>query len=79
MNTISSFGALDALSRLQPAATSAADAGPGAASRTWFDAGPASHTLAGEVEPAAQGLGVSQHAERVLGLLLADAPSGRLG
>jgi hypothetical protein len=81
MNTlspISNFGALDALARLQPAALASAGAASGAASRTWFDAGHASETLVGEVEPGAQGLGVSQHAERILGPLLADQPPGSL-
>jgi hypothetical protein len=76
MNPISSFGALDALARLQPAAASASGAASGASSRAWFDAGHSADTLVGEVEPAAHGLGVSQHAERILGLLLAEGPSG---
>ena len=78
MNTISHFGALDALARLHLAAASSAGAASGSASRHWFDAGQATETLLGEVEPGAQGLGVSQHADRILGLLLADEPSGSL-
>ena len=79
MNTvspISHFGALDALARLQPAAAATGGAASGAASRNWFDAGHASDTLLGEVESGAQGLGVSQHADRILGLLVNADPHG---
>ncbi|EHR71449.1 hypothetical protein BurJ1DRAFT_2620 [Burkholderiales bacterium JOSHI_001] len=79
MNTISHFGALDALARLQPAVAAPASSASGAAaSRQWFDAGHASDTLVGEVEAGAHGLGVCQHAERILGLLMNDDPHGAL-
>ena len=69
MSSITGFGALDALARTLPGAQ--AIGGPSAA-RSWFDGLTSPHeaVLRGEVEPAARGLHVQEHAQRVLGSLL---------
>lgn len=72
MNAITGFGHLDTRASLPSTATSGSAAARPAAS--WFEAGPSgtAATLRAEVEPGASGLGVQQHAERVLAQLLAE-------
>lgn len=72
MSAITGFGPFDPRASL-PAAPRAGDAAvrPAAA---WFEGAQtgSSATLRAEVEPGASGLGVQQHAERVLAHLLAE-------
>ncbi len=76
MNSISNFGAFDALAHLGQAGVSA----PAAATRTgaWFDGAGSEaigSVLRAEVQPGARGLNVAQHAGRVLGHLLVEPPN----
>jgi hypothetical protein len=72
MSAITGFGPFDTRALLPAAATSGAAAARPASA--WFEAATAgpSATLRAEVELGAAGLGVQQHAERVLAHLLAE-------